>query len=348
MRRPDFPLDEAINWFLADKAQDVVDTTIRTYRCWLRRFSEQLPESERILASLNVERAEAFARQARKPNTRMNMTIALKSFAHYLADKHLWFAGTPDAPISVLDALKQLQPTAFGLPAYTDAEVRAILRAVDCEPHRLRNLAVAAVLLHGFRAKEVRTMPRRCVIMPTYRERGHFIIADESQTKRGTHGVREVPMDSQTTEVLREYLRLGERPDYEGSGEEPLFLTLQGRPFTTNGWNAMAQRLRRRVRAETGIDFKQHRFRSNADATPARSWLAGLGNHRGPRLERRLGLSDAAPVPGTDSYLAAQAVPGDARTVLRQGSPTMRRSFKSLRHDHGLQANPSYLGTYAL
>lgn len=262
MRRPNFPLNEAINWYLADKAQDVVETTIRTYRCWLRRFSEQLPESERVLASLNVERAEGFVRQARKPNTRMNMTIALKSFARYLAEKQLWFVGSTDAPISVLNGLKQPQPTPFGVPAYTDSEVRAILRAIDCEPHRLRNLAVVAVLLHGFRAKEVRTMPRRCVVLPTYRERGHFIIAEESQTKRGTRGVREVPMDTQTTDVVREYLRRGERPDYEGTGEEPLFLTLQGRSFTMNGWNAMAKRLRQRVKAETGIDFKQHRFRS--------------------------------------------------------------------------------------
>lgn len=261
VKRPDFPLGEAINWFLADKAPEVADTTIRTYRCWLRAYLGRLAEGERVLASLTVDRAEAFVRGARKPNTRMNMTIALKSFARYLAEKRFWYLGMSDAPMSVLRDLKQPQPTPFGMPGYTDSEVRAILRAVDCEPHRLRNLAIVAVWLHGFRGKEARLMPLHSVVLPAYREQGHFTIAEESQTKRGTRGVRDVPMDPDATEVLREYLRL-ERPDYEGTGEEPVFLTVSGRAFTMNGWNAMAQRMRRRVKGETGIEFKQHRFRS--------------------------------------------------------------------------------------
>lgn len=261
MRRPDFPLAEAIGWFLADKAQDVQDTTLRTYRGWLGQFCTQLPEADRVLGSLNVERAESFVRSSKNQNTRMNKTIALRSFARYLMGKRLWYAGTDAAPLSVLHCLKQPQPTPFGLPPYTDAEVRSILRAVDSEPNRLRTLAVVAVLLHGFRAKEIRLMALRAVILPTFREQGHFIIDEERGTKRGTRGVREVPMDPDTKDVIRDYIRL-ERPDYEGIGDEPLFLTISGTAFTANGWGAMAQRLKRRVKAETGIPFRQHRFRS--------------------------------------------------------------------------------------
>lgn len=261
MRRPDFPLAEAVGWFLADKAQDVQDTTLRTYRGWLGQFCTQLPETERVLASLNVEQAERFVRTAKNQNTRMNMTIALRSLARYLMEKRLWYAGTEDAPLSVLHRLKQPQPTPYGLPPYTDAEVRAILRAVDSEPHRLRNLAVVAVLLHGFRAKEIRLMPLRAVILPTFREQGHFIIDEERRTKRGTRGVREVPMDPDAKDVIREYMRLA-RPNYVGTGDEPLFLTLSGRSFTANGWGSMARRLKLRVKQETGIPFRQHRFRS--------------------------------------------------------------------------------------
>lgn len=261
VRRPDFPLAEAIGWYLADKAQEVVGTTLRTYRSWLGQFCSQLPEDERVLASLNVERAEGFVRSSKNQNTRMNKTIALRSFARYLMEKRLWYAGTDDLPLSVLHRLKQPQPTAFGLAAYTDAEVRAILRAVDAEPHRLRNLAVVAVLLHGFRAKEVRLMPLRAVILPTYREQGHFIIDEERHTKRGTRGVREVPMDPDAKDVIRDYTRLA-RPDYRGTVDEPLFLTISGQPFTANGWGSMARRLKARVGEETGIPFRQHRFRS--------------------------------------------------------------------------------------
>ena len=261
VRRPDFPLAEAIGWFLADKAQDVQDTTLRTYRGWLGQFCTQLSEADRVLGSLNVEHAESFVRSSKNQNTRMNKTIALRSFARYLMGKGLWYAGTADAPLSVLHRLKQPQPTPFGLPSYTDAEVRSILRAVDAEPNRLRNLAVLAVLLHGFRAKEIRLMALRAVILPTFREQGHFIIDEERGTKRGTRGVREVPMDPDAKDVIRDYIRL-DRHEYQGTGEQPLFLTVSGHPFTANGWGSMARRLKLLVKQETGIPFRQHRFRS--------------------------------------------------------------------------------------
>ena len=294
VRRPDFPLADAIAWFLADKAQDVQDTTLRTYRGWLRGFCEALPESDRVLASLTLENADAFVRPSNNQNTRMNKTIALKSFARYLMEKRLWYVGTEDTPLSVLHRLRQPQPTPFGLPAYSNAEVRSILRSVDAGPQRLRNLALMAVLLHGFRAKEVRLMALRAVILPTFREQGHFVIDEERNTKRGTRGVREVPMDSDAKDVLRDYIRLA-RPDYEGSGEEPLFLTISGRAFTANGWGAMAQRLKRQVKAETGISFRQHRFRSTRTRLlHEEGWpdsaiieVQGWSNGSGDRMLRR-------------------------------------------------------------
>ena len=310
MRRPDFPLAEAIGWYLADKAQEVTETTLRTYRGWLGQFLAQLPEVERVLGSLNVERAEAFVRRAKNQNTRMNMTIALRSFARYLMEKRLWYAGTDDVPLSVLHRLKQPQPTAYGLPAYTDAEVRSILRAVDAEPHRLRNLAFVAVLLHGFRAKEIRLMPLRAVILPTFREEGHFVIDEERRTKRGTRGVREVPMDPDAKDVVRDYIRL-DRPDYRGTGEEPLFLTQSGGPFSANGWGSMARRLKLRVKEETGIAFRQHRFRStrtrllheggwpDSAIIEVQGWSDGSGDRMLRRYRGRIPISQLKRYPKT-------------------------------------------------
>src|SRR5688572_5913521 len=56
--------------------------------------------------------------------------------------------------------------------------------------------------------------------------------------------------------------------------------------------------------------------------------LAGPGAQRSPGLERRLRRPDAAPLPGTHPDLAAQAVPADARTILREHCLTSRRSDK--------------------
>jgi integrase len=133
---------------------------------------------------------------------------------------------------------------------------------VNDGPNRQRNVAVLAVLIHGFRAKEARLMLLRNVIMPKSGEsQGHFIIESEDGTKRGTAGVRIVPMEPVAREAIQRYVRQ-ERPSYKGSGrDEPLFLADDGEDLTASGWHAMAQRLRRMAKAE-GVEFKQHRLRS--------------------------------------------------------------------------------------
>ncbi len=263
VRRPDFPLADAVGWFLADKADEVQPTTLAVYRSHLLAFLAFLPERARTLASLEPDTVERYVRTARNLNTRMNKVVALKSFATYLARKRIWYAGSDDVRVSALAEVKQPRPSDRGMPAYTDAEVRAILRAVDQGPNRLRSVAVIATLLHGFRAKEARELTLHNVVMAKYRESGHFIIDDESKTKRGTHGVREVPMEDAGRDAIRAYLHAG-RPAYRGSVDEPLFLTESGDAFTRLGWNSMAQRLRRLIRAETGLAFKQHRLRATS------------------------------------------------------------------------------------
>jgi site-specific recombinase XerD len=70
-------------------------------------------------------------------------------------------------------------------------------------------------------------------------ERGEFIIEAESATKLGTNGVRTVPMEPLAMEPIREYMRRG-RPAYIRAGDEPLFLTDDGRAFSREGWASMA------------------------------------------------------------------------------------------------------------
>ena len=59
---------------------------------------------------------------------------------------------------------------------------------------------------------------------------------------------------------IREWVRRA-RPAFIGEGDEPLFLTDDGRSFSREGCGAMAQRIRRRLAVE-GIAYKQHRLRS--------------------------------------------------------------------------------------
>lgn len=62
VKRPDFPLAEAVAWFLEDARSDVVVTTWNTYRSHLNAFTRWLPERDRILASIEPETVERFVR----------------------------------------------------------------------------------------------------------------------------------------------------------------------------------------------------------------------------------------------------------------------------------------------
>lgn len=261
VKRPTFELLTAIDWYVAD--YEVEPTTMQSYRSHLTRFAAWLAATKRpvILASVEPETVEAYLRATRNQHTKMNKCIALKSFARYLAKKQIWYAGTKDQRSSVLREVQQPKPSPSGMPGYSDDELRAMLRAVDRGPNRLRNKAVIAVELHGFRSKEVRLMLKRNVVMAKANEiQGEFIIDSEARTKKGTGGVRNVPMEPFGKDAILAYLRI-ERPDYHGTPEdEPLFLTDDGTAYSASGWHSMAQRLRR-WSAEEGIPFKQHRLR---------------------------------------------------------------------------------------
>lgn len=95
VRRPEFPLTEAVSWYLEDARGEIVDTTWLTYRCHLRQFIEWLPPSSRTIASVEPETVERFVRTtASNANTRRNKIIAVKSLATHLAKKKIWYTGT--------------------------------------------------------------------------------------------------------------------------------------------------------------------------------------------------------------------------------------------------------------
>jgi integrase len=261
VKRPEFPLVEAVAWFLEDALSEIQESTWRSYKSNLNAFVRWLPEDQRTLASFEPETVERFVRTtATNVNTRRNKMISLKGMGSYLAKRRVWYAGTDDVRLSVLHDVKAPSASAKGMPGYSSQELVTMIHGVNVGPNALRNVAVLWTEFHGFRAKEVRLLLLRNVLLPRFQDRGEFIIEAEAGTKRGTNGVRTVPMEPLAVEHIREYVRRA-RPAYVGVGDEPLFVTDAGRAFTHHGWAAMAQRLRRRL-AEEGIAFKQHRLRS--------------------------------------------------------------------------------------
>src|SRR5436309_10247461 len=88
VKRPDFPLAEALAWYMADKpslGEGTAATTMRTYSSHLRRFIDWLDPELRTLRSLEPETYERYVRATTtNQNTRMNKIVAAKSFARYL------------------------------------------------------------------------------------------------------------------------------------------------------------------------------------------------------------------------------------------------------------------------
>jgi site-specific recombinase XerD len=123
VKRHDFPPSEALAWYMADKpslGEGTAARTMRTHFSHLRRFIDWLGPERRTLRSLEAETYERYVRATTtKQNTRMNKIVAAKSFVRYLADRKLWYAGTADARLSVLLALKQPRPSAKGQAGYT-------------------------------------------------------------------------------------------------------------------------------------------------------------------------------------------------------------------------------------
>jgi integrase len=264
LKQPTYSLQSAVGEFLTDRRHDLEQTTWLTYRSHLGAFVNWLPAKQRILASVEPSTLRRYIHETTaNRNTAMNKAIAFRAFGTYLAKDRLWFAGTNDAPLSVVRDLDLPHPSPKGQAPYRDDEVQQILNAVAQGPNALRNQAVIYTELHGFRGKETRMMLLANVRMPHHNELlGEFAIDEESATKRRSNGVRTVPMSKEAREVITRYLRRG-RPEFRGPDAEPLFITDDGEPFTEDGWNSMAQRFRVLCR-EAGIPFRQHRFRSTA------------------------------------------------------------------------------------
>jgi integrase len=256
VKAPTFSLETAVEWYLADKPIDgdgIADSTLRSYERRLYAFLKRHPNA--TLADLTVDNAERFVRTAKNLNTRRNLAITLRSLASYLAAKKLWYLGDESLRLSVLRDLPIPQASARGQAPYKDSEVTAILRATT----DVRERAIIAIELHGFRAKETRMLLLRNVELG--RHGGYLAIEEESGTKRGTGGVRRVPLDPAAVRPLLDYLRI--RPLYEGDADEPFFLTIHGKPICDSTWGTLTQALRKHV-AQEQIAFRQHRLRSTS------------------------------------------------------------------------------------
>jgi integrase len=116
-------------------------------------------------------------------------------------------------------------------------------------------------LVTGIRSNETRLLRLRDAALPGPANdyKGHIIVRED--TTKTAAGAREIPLDHHAAKAIRRYLN-DERPQFEGEGPEPLFLSRSGYGFGESAWHDMHQRLRRALEARGIKGYKQHRNRN--------------------------------------------------------------------------------------
>ena len=115
VRRPEFPLAEAVAWYLEDMRTEIVETTWHTYRSHLGAFTLWLPATARdavvLGACLACEQSSlpAFWHLARFiPRALRRRRDIMRRRRISDEDLAAWFNGQPSFPLTALDAQTEL------------------------------------------------------------------------------------------------------------------------------------------------------------------------------------------------------------------------------------------------
>jgi integrase len=117
---------------------------------------------------------------------------------------------------------------------------------------------------------------------------GHVVIR-HSKTE---DGLRILPLDPEAESAIQRYISYG-RPRYTGHGEEPLFLTDDGKSgLSAHGMSALRGRIKKRAEAEGLHGFMWHRARGYATKRLQRknvptNVIMQIGGWTSPEMVRR-------------------------------------------------------------
>ena len=240
-----------------DAQHNLRPKTRSEYRASLERFDSWLGHG--TLRDLDPGRVNAYITlkvEAGHPYIARNDMATLKVFAKWLVQaRHL--TNNPLVSVAVPTVSQK------GRAPFADRELETILRATydaryPAIGHR-DHLIVKLALWTGLRLNELRTL--RWPDDIDLRDGMLYVRASKTDA-----GIRGVPLDDQIRADIAAYVRsyrpLGEQPG-------PLFLNVNGEPFTYHAFARVQGRIRSRLKT-SGIDYKIHRMR-NTWANRARS-----------------------------------------------------------------------------
>jgi integrase len=159
---------------------------------------------------------------------------------------------------SVLAGLEAPKVPQSHRQAFTDDQMDAIWRALEAFPRKDRDRATAYVKLlfaTGLRKNEARQLALSDLHMDAKRSWVHV----RAKTSKGQKE-RRVRLDQSVLGDLERYIN-DSRPTYTGPRPEPLFLTIEGKPFTEYGFSTWADRIWDSIERDTGIHGFSHLLR---------------------------------------------------------------------------------------
>lgn len=216
------------------------------YRRSLERFDDWLGHG--TLNDLSPEQVNAYISQkvqAGHQYIARNDMATLRVFAKWLANaRHL--SSDPLASLSVPRVSQK------GRAPFADKDVERIIAATQESRYpatRSRDrLIVLLALWTGMRLNELRTLR-----WPDDFDPAGAVHVRASKTDAG---IRTIPLDARIQAELKAYIHA-----YRGDLRGPLFLNVNGAPFTYHGFARVQGRIHERLKA-AGIDYKIHRMRN--------------------------------------------------------------------------------------
>jgi len=255
MRGKDTPLSEMIESFLvAKEAEGRSKRTIEQYTTYLRNFERWVGGGTVLKVTPEAATRYIAERRRRSPTIGRLSAAILKSFASWLAS--MGYLATPLGG-SVLASVKTPRHDRVRQP-YTDDEVRKMIRVLGSSELRTRardKAIVMTLLATGLRLNELRELRLADVHIQRPIEESYLFVRAETSKSRDS---RQVRLDRIAAETVVAYIK-DWRPDKGDAAA--LFLTEEGKMFTSNGFTTYMARLGQRFEAAGIANWMAHRAR---------------------------------------------------------------------------------------
>ena len=249
------PLAQHIDGFLA--AKKLAAKSRKDYSRYLREF-DTFTGGVSLEDALNLDNAAAWINKVEQRGlfAAHNACMYLKSFATWAKKSN--YVMLPGG-VSILAGLEAPSLPKGSRNAISDTDLDEIWKVLETRPNKDRARATAymwLLLATGLRKNEARQLSIKDLHLDVEGDKSWAHV--RWQTSKGAKE-RRVRIDRAAAGPIHEYIEM-HRPAYIGpkNKPEPVFITVDGKAFTENGFGSWAGRIFDDIEKETGITVSSH------------------------------------------------------------------------------------------